>query len=312
MANELVPVRSTIPVPYDVPGQLPPAGGYGPPASNPANPSGNLTQSSYGPTIGDVTASYAMISTGARYIGTIIPDVSVEEIHTDTIRITDHPVETGAAITDHAFHLPYEVQMRIGFSDSTHQTEGFVKMIYQTMVALQQGRQPLNVSTGKRLYQNMLIQSMAVTTDVTSEYALNMTVNLREIIITNTQQTQVSASNQATPSQTASQSDQGSQTPTAPDDWEAPHALQPSPPPPSSEWQPGDAGPPPPSYEPGGGVAPPGQQLPPSVGPGEAAGGIVPWSGVAEQPAQPPSTGTGIPQGTTGSAEMPYDLGSPL
>lgn len=282
------------------------------PGANPSNPSGSLTQSSYGPTIGDASAPYAMISTGARYIGTIIPDVAVEEIHNDTLRITDHPVETGAAVTDHAFHMPYECQMRVGFSDSSHQASGFVKMIYQTMITLQQSREPMNVSTGKRLYQNMLIQSMQVTTDETSEYALNMTVNLREIIITNTQQTSgASPSNQLTPSQTASQSDQGTQTsqPGYPTDYssggQSPIQGGPTTAPGGPTWQPGDPGPPPPSYEPGGGTAPPGQQLPPSVGPGEAAGGIVPWSGVAEQPAQAPSTGTGIPQGTTGSAEAP-------
>jgi hypothetical protein len=302
VANELVPVRSQGGVvPYDVPGQLPPAGGYGPPASNPANPSGGLTQSSYGPTIGDASAPYAMISTGARYIGTIIPDVAIEEIHNDTLRITDHPVETGAAVTDHAFHLPYEVQMRVGFSDSSHQASGFVKMIYQTMITLQQSREPMNVSTGKRLYQNMLIQSMQVTTDETSEYALNMTVNLREIIITNTQQTAgASPSNQSTPSQTADPSDQGSQTLASRDDPNRFNTDNLPPPPPPPPWEPGDAGPPPALPPP-----PPGEQLPPSVGPGEAAGGIVPWSGVAAQPAQPDSPAQGIPQGTTGSAENP-------
>jgi hypothetical protein len=242
-----------------------------------------------------------MISTGARYIGTIIPDVTVEEVHSDTLRITDHPVETGAAISDHAFHLPYEVQMRIGFSDSTHQAVGFVKMIYQTFIALQQSREPFSVSTGKRLYSNMLIQSMQVTTDEASEYSLNMTVQLREIIITNTQATQTPTANQATPSQTASQSDQGSQSvdpPTNPTGVPSFPSASSSP-----GWQPGDEGPPPPS--PPSWPTPPAPPAPPIAGPE-----VDPWNTIGTTPSQVGSPAQGIPQNATGSAEMPFYTGA--
>jgi hypothetical protein len=42
----------------------------------------------------------------SRKIGVIIPDVVVSEKHSDTLEITEHPVETGAAISDHAYKRP--------------------------------------------------------------------------------------------------------------------------------------------------------------------------------------------------------------
>ena len=41
-----------------------------------------------------------------RSIGGIIPDVTIEEVHTDEIELTQHPVQQGAAITDHKFKKP--------------------------------------------------------------------------------------------------------------------------------------------------------------------------------------------------------------
>lgn len=74
---------------------------------------------------------YALISSPVRVIGTIIPDVVVEEHHRDQLVITDHPVERGAAISDHAFKLPVEVEIRCGFSNSSAGIEGYVQAVYQ-------------------------------------------------------------------------------------------------------------------------------------------------------------------------------------
>ena len=42
----------------------------------------------------------------SRKIGMIVPSVVVSEKHTDTLEITEHPVEVGAAIADHAYKKP--------------------------------------------------------------------------------------------------------------------------------------------------------------------------------------------------------------
>jgi hypothetical protein len=146
-----------------------------------------------------------------RIIGTIIPDIVVEEIHHDQLQITEFPVETGAPISDHTFDRQPEVMMRCGFSNSTAQTEGYVQEVYQLLLLLKAAHEPFNVTTGKRQYQNMLISSLLVTTDQQSEYALNVAVGLKGVLITSTDGGSgvAPASSQADPSQTSAVSQSG-------------------------------------------------------------------------------------------------------
>ena len=48
----------------------------------------------------------------------ILADVVVEEHHSDELEVTDHPVQQGAMITDHAFKRPAEVVLKLGWSNS--------------------------------------------------------------------------------------------------------------------------------------------------------------------------------------------------
>ncbi|MGG8284580.1 phage baseplate protein [Klebsiella sp. 141240] len=136
----------------------------------------------------------------SRRIGLIVPSVVVSEKHSDTLEITEHPVETGAPVSDHAYKRPSEVVMEVGFAgggslldfiDTSSQglTLGLSpKETYQQILDLQTSRIPFDVVTGKRLYSNMLIRAIEVTTDRTSENVLMAVLTLREVIITQTQQ----------------------------------------------------------------------------------------------------------------------------
>ena len=150
-----------------------------------------------------------------RDIGGVIPDVTVEEIGRDSTFITNHPVERGAAITDHAFMMPVEVEMQVCWSDSSGGFEGYSTSIYGALQSLQQTREPFEVVTGKRVYSNMLISSLEVTTNATSEWALVARVVLREVIIVDTQTTSAviapSTKNQAQPQTTAPPVNMGTQ-----------------------------------------------------------------------------------------------------
>lgn len=133
--------------------------------------------------------NYALMSRGSRIVGTIIPNVVIEETMHDEMTVTDHPVESGAMISDHAFARPVEIEMRCAWSNATGRSEGYVQMIYQQVLDLQKDREPFTVYTPKRVYKNMLITGVSITTDQKSEYALNAQLRLREIIITNTEMT---------------------------------------------------------------------------------------------------------------------------
>lgn len=136
----------------------------------------------------------------SRRIGLIVPSVVVSEKHNDTLEITEHPVETGAPVSDHAYKRPSEVVMEVGFAgggslldfidtSSLGLTLGLSpKETYQQILDLQTSRIPFDVVTGKRLYSNMLIRAIEVTTDRTSENVLMAVLTLREVIITQTQQ----------------------------------------------------------------------------------------------------------------------------
>ena len=129
----------------------------------------------------------------------------LSERHSDTLEITEHPVEVGAAISDHAYRRPYEVVMQVGFAgggsllDLLDTTSFGVsaglspKEVYQNLLDLQNSRVPFDVVTGKRIYTNMLIRAIEVTTDRTSENVLSAVLTLREVIITSTTTKQVAA-----------------------------------------------------------------------------------------------------------------------
>lgn len=160
------------------------------------------------------TIGSILVSTGSS-IGGVIPDIVVEEVNRDTTFITNHPVERGAAISDHAFMMPVEVEMRCGWSDSSGGYQGYSNAIYQALQKLQIARQPFTVVTQRRLYQNMLIGGLEVTTSAATAYALLVRVFLREVIIVSTQTTSTggTAGTQADPKRTSSTTNAGTKQP---------------------------------------------------------------------------------------------------
>lgn len=135
----------------------------------------------------------------SRKVGLIIPDVVVSEKHQDALEITEHPVEIGAPVSDHAYKRPSEVTMEIGFSGGGSLLDfadtsalgislgTSPKEIYQQILDLQASRVPFDATTGKRQYSNMLIRAIDVTTDRTSENVLTCVLTLREVIISQTE-----------------------------------------------------------------------------------------------------------------------------
>ena len=159
-----------------------------------------------------------------RTIMGLFTDVTVEEKHTDEIEITEHPTEVGAPINDHAFKKPPELKIQVGWSESAGRLEGLVGntalggdlslvIVYEALQKLQGSFVPLIVMTGKRLYTNMLIKSLSVTTDLTSENALMVEIHFKKINLVKTSQTVVAVENQTNPAETSGVSDNGTVQP---------------------------------------------------------------------------------------------------
>lgn len=156
----------------------------------------------------------------------LIPDATIEEVHTDDLEITDHPVEQGATISDHAFKRPAEVVITAGWSDSPNNSGilnqligaaantspafqavigaaeavgGVISMFgsngnstpskraYLQLVDMQANRFLFTIYTGKRVYRNMIIKSLHATGDAKTENSLIIRITCREILMTVTQ-----------------------------------------------------------------------------------------------------------------------------
>lgn len=137
----------------------------------------------------------------SRKIGIIIPDVVISEKHSDVLEITEHPVERVTSsgvgfVADHAYRRASELVMEVGFSGGGSLLDmvdtsalgislgAGPKEIYSQLLDLQRSKEPFDVVTGKRLYTNMLIRVLDVTTDRTSENVLMASVTMREVITT--------------------------------------------------------------------------------------------------------------------------------
>jgi hypothetical protein len=84
-------------------------------------------------------------------VTTIYPDIiahaTVEERHHDELEVTDHPVEQGAMINDHAFKRPAEVTLHLGWSNSPPSPGGLINPLIATAAA----NSPI-VNAGANLY----------------------------------------------------------------------------------------------------------------------------------------------------------------
>lgn len=181
----------------------------------------------------------------------IIAQATIEENHHDELEITEHPVEQGAAISDHAFKRPAEVIIKMGWSNSpsgpgslikagigfaaasspgvqqvangvgvgmavqsllTGSETDQIKAIYQRLLELQATRALFDVYTGKRVYHNMICKSLAVQTDFKTENSLFVTITCKQLILVNTETVTFQKDKQANPAATSSPVDKGTKT----------------------------------------------------------------------------------------------------
>jgi hypothetical protein len=153
-----------------------------------------------------------------------VAHVTIEEDHDDELIITQHPVEFGAIISDHAYKKPSEVRVRCAWNNSaSYRTvkgggaqpvlegyEGYARAIYADILSLQLSRKPFSVITGKRIYNDMLIANIRVHTAPGSEYALMADIVLREVILVATKTINVFVEDSRMPN-SAPQTNQGQQ-----------------------------------------------------------------------------------------------------
>ena len=116
----------------------------------------------------------------ARRIADIEATVTIEEAGTDELEVTQHPVQRGADITDHAYVKPADLNLRVMFAKTEDQS---LEDIYQDLLDLQALREPFEIVTGKRIYSDMLFKTIAVTTDKVTEQVLAVQCSFKQVIL---------------------------------------------------------------------------------------------------------------------------------
>lgn len=115
-----------------------------------------------------------------RDIGGVFIDVVVSEDATASMEIPQHPVEKGAKISDHAFRQPTTLKM-------TCANGGDPVASFNALMDVMKRSEPFDVITGFGLFQNMLIESINPTRDVTTGQILAFDASLKEVIIVESQ-----------------------------------------------------------------------------------------------------------------------------
>lgn len=153
-------------------------------------------------------------------IDAITLDASIKETHKSTVEITEHPVEDGAVISDHARTKPAEITIE-GMISNTPVTRdqetriienagvqiettsvqdailgapGYAEQIFAQLETLRDTHKLMDVTTGVKSYTNMGIVSLEIPRDAKSGDAIFFSISLKEVrLVKNQTTTQVVA-----------------------------------------------------------------------------------------------------------------------
>lgn len=126
--------------------------------------------------------------------------------HERKLTTTSSPVETGAAIVDHAYVEPAKITMKIIVSD-VHQSlipgqfdGGYARhtQAWQLLKQLQNDRIPMYVFTKLDTYENMLITSITADDNADTFECLNADVELTEIPVARVKEVKITKADQTT------------------------------------------------------------------------------------------------------------------
>lgn len=146
-------------------------------------------------------------------LGGMLFDAWLRLNHNTGLTITQHPVETGAAITDHSYFNPRRFSFDIGVTDTVTSpvfpgNQNRSVNAYNALVQMQRSRQRLNLVTKYNTYNNILIENIDVSDDYQTQTTLRATIQLVEIIVADVRLAAVSAQPQIT-----DQTNRGQQNP---------------------------------------------------------------------------------------------------
>lgn len=116
--------------------------------------------------------------------GQFIFDAVFMTNHSANATVTQHPVQSGTSISDHAYMEPDEVSIDIGMTDTAASVSGGASHsvnAYTQLRAIMELRELVTLVTRLRTYRNMLITSISVPDDYRTMYALRASIVFQQI-----------------------------------------------------------------------------------------------------------------------------------
>jgi hypothetical protein len=119
-------------------------------------------------------------------------DAVLKTEHVGARRLTQHPVQTGASLTDHSFRIPSRLVMEVGVSDvmSAYDIDkdwrGWATRsisAFQILSAIRDTGQPCTVSTRLKKYSNMVIENISAVEDFRTVNEMRANVTFTEILV---------------------------------------------------------------------------------------------------------------------------------
>ena len=106
---------------------------------------------------------------------------SLKAVVKEQAKVMEHPVESGAVITDHRIILPVEIELTLILSSSDYQD------VYKSIRQYYLNGTLLVIQTRSDIYQNQLISSMPHEEDPTQYDALALALSLKQVIFVTAQ-----------------------------------------------------------------------------------------------------------------------------
>ena len=141
-----------------------------------------------------------MLKATIPQLGDLTADVWIDERHRREMELTQNPIEFGSPITDHAFIKAQSLAVRFAVSNTplvdnpTFSDTDRVAEARNKLYELQDSKQFLTVKTvtgGE--YKNMMLTGIGWSTDSSNPHATIFDLDLEEVIIVTTQQTEYQA-----------------------------------------------------------------------------------------------------------------------